>query len=126
MKLIMGKEVIGKSNIFYIIKFQRLLKTVISVFILLFSIPLQAQNSKVEFDLFGLTCFPFQEVSSYFYDFNVYRNSWDSYQDIYFNKKNLQLGLGARLTYWINNNFGLRIESSSWKKVRQVMLILWS
>lgn len=107
---------IKKSNIFDIIKFQRLLKTVISVFILLFSIPLQAQNSKVEFDLFGLTDFPFQEVLSYSYDFNVYRNSWDSYQDIYFNKKNFQLGLGARLTYWINNSFGLRIESSSWNQ----------
>jgi hypothetical protein len=77
---------------------------------------LHAQNSKVEFDLFGLTCFPFQEVSNYSYNFSVYGNSWDSYQNIYFNKNKLQLGLGARLTYWSSNNFGLRVELLSWKK----------
>lgn len=104
-------------NIFNIMSFQKFIKLVMCVFILLFSTSLQAQNSRVEFDLFGLTCFPFQEVSQYSYNFNIYGNdSWDSYQEIDFNKKSLRLGFGARLSYWFNNNFGLRIEALSWKK----------
>jgi len=106
-----------KIDIVNIMNFQNFLKLVMCVFILLLSNSLQAQNSKVEFTLFGLTSLPFQEVSQYSYNFNVYGNdSWDSNQEIDFNKKSLQLGFGARLSYWFNNSFGLRIEALSWKK----------
>jgi len=77
---------------------------------------LQAQSSKIQLDLFGLGAFPLQEVQSYSYHFNVYQRSWDSHQEVYFNNHSLRLGFGAGLTYWINDNFGFRVQAVSWKK----------
>jgi len=77
---------------------------------------LQAQSSKIEFDLFGLGAFPLQEVQNYSYHFDVYQRSWDSHQEVYFKNHSLRLGFGAGITYWINDSFGLRVQAVSWKK----------
>ncbi len=93
----------------------KLLGTGILVFLTVLTPSLQAQNSKIEFDLFGLNCFPFQEVSRYSYNFNVYGDSWDSYQDMSFEKSSPHFGFGAGLTYWIQDHLGLRFQALSWK-----------
>jgi len=87
----------------------------ILVFLIALAVSLPAQNSKIEFDLFGLNCFPFQEVSRYSYNFNAYGDSWDSYQNISFAKSSPHFGFGAGLTYWIRDSFGFRFQALSWK-----------
>jgi len=87
----------------------------ILVFLIVLTVSLPAQNSKIEFDLFGLNCFPFQEVSRYSYNFNAYGDSWDSSQNISFKKSSPYFGFGAGLTYWIKDSFGLRFQALSWK-----------
>jgi hypothetical protein len=95
---------------------RRLKRVEICCLVLAFSVPLCAQESRVDIRLFGLASFPLQGISKYTTQLNAFGDSWDSYQDIVFDKNPLRFGWGAGLTYWISHNFGLQMEARSWTK----------
>ena len=100
----------------------KVFKPLVCVLVLLCSLPLQAQNSKVEVDLFGLGCLPLQEISHYSFNFNVFGSvAWDSYQVMEFKKNSLRFGLGARFSYWFDKYFGFRLEALSWSKKQKTV-----
>jgi len=80
------------------------------------SVSLYAQESRVDLHLFGLASFSSNQLATYTSTLNVFGDSWDSYQDVIFEKSPLRLGWGAGLTYWVSHNFGLQIEARSWTK----------
>jgi hypothetical protein len=82
--------------------------------VLTFCAAVQAQESRVDLHLFGLASLPLQQLTSYRSTLNAYGDSWDSYQDVVFEKSPLRLGWGAGLTYWLSREFGLEIEARSW------------
>lgn len=70
----------------------------------------------MDIHLFGSASFSLQQLSTYTSHLNVFGDSWDSYQDIVFEKNPFRFGWGGGLTYWVSNNFGLQIEARSWMK----------
>jgi hypothetical protein len=78
------------------------------------SVSLPAQESRVSVHLFGLASSSLGQLSAFRSTHNVYEDSWDSYQDVVFDKSPLRLGWGAGLTYWMSRNFGLEIEARGW------------